>query len=103
MSSMNRRLVRDYEWMLLLMAVGGGLLWGVLSLFMGFSWRFVEAAGVLRIVLTVFTAPLHVAYWLGSMLRLSVTDPSGVVIATGAILGLIPGVVCLGVLRWRDR
>jgi hypothetical protein len=100
---MNRRLVRDYEWMLVLMTAGGGYLWGILSLFVGFSWTFVEATGVLRAVLTVFTVPLYVAYWLGSTLRLSVIDPSGVIIATGVILGLIPGVVCLGVLRWRDR
>jgi hypothetical protein len=100
---MNKRLIRDYEWMLLLMAAGGGVLWGMLSLFVGFSWRLVEAAGMLRVVLTVFTVPLYVAYWLGSALRLSVTDPSGVVIATGMILGLIPGVVCLGVLRYGGR
>jgi len=102
MNLMNRHLVRDYEWMLLLMSVGGGLFWGVLSLFVGFSWSFVEATGVLRVVLTVFAVPLYVAYWLGSTLRLSVTDPSGVVIATGLILGLISGGGCLAVLRWRD-
>ena len=103
MSAMDRGWVRDYEWPLLLLAVGGGVLWGVLSLLLGFSWFFIEARGVLRAVLTVIALPLEVAYWVGNTMRLSVTDPSGVVIATGVMLGLVAGVVCLGVLRWRER
>ena len=100
---MYRGLVRDYEWVLLSLMSGVGLVWGVVSLFVGFSRLFVEASGVLHAALTVFCLPLYLALWLGSALQLSVINPSGLVMATGVVLGLIAAVACLSVLRWRGR
>jgi len=100
---MYRGLVRDYEWPLLLLTVAGGLFWGLVSLSVGFSWFFVQASGVLRAVLIAFSLPLHLAFWLGTTLQLSINDPSGLVIATGAVLGFIPAVTYLSLLRRRDR
>jgi hypothetical protein len=100
---MCRSLVRDYEWTILLLSVGDGLVWGVVSLFIGFSWLFVRASGVLRVALIALSLPLHLAFWVGRILQLPVTDPTGLVIATGVVLGLIPGIVFPSVLRWRER
>jgi hypothetical protein len=103
MSTMDRGWVRGHEWPLLLLAIGGGVLWAVVSLLLGFSWFFIQARGVLRAVLTLMVLPLDVANWLGSTMQLSVTDPLGVVVATGVIMGSAVGGVCLAVLRWRGR
>ncbi len=39
----------------------------------------------------------------GHTLQLSINDPSGLVIAAGAVLGFIPAITYLSVLRWRGR
>ena len=96
---MYRGLVRDYEWPLLLLAVAGGLFWGLVSLFVGFSWLFVEASGVLRIALTALSLPLYLTFWLGTTLQLPVNDPSGLVMATGIVLGFILAIAHLSMLR----
>jgi hypothetical protein len=100
---MYRGLVRDYEWPLLLLAVAGGCFWGLVSLSVGFSWFFVEASGMLRAALIAFSLPLHLAFWVGTTWQLSVNDPSGLVIATGGVLGFIPAITYLSVLRWREK
>lgn len=100
---MSRALVRNAEPAILLLMVAGGLVWGTLSLAVGFSWAFAGATGAARAVLTACTLPLYLAYWLGSTLSISAVDVSGVVLCTGAMLGLILGMAGLAALRWRDR
>jgi hypothetical protein len=100
---MSRARVRDDEPAILLLMVAGGLAWRSLSLVVGFSWVFAGATGAARTVLTVCTLPLHLTYWLGSTLRVSAVDVSGLMLCTGAMLGLILGIVSLAVLRWRER
>lgn len=100
---MYRGRVRDYEWLLLFLSAGGGLLWGIVALLIGFSWLFIRATGVLRAILIVLALPFYLAFWTGRALQLQVIDPSGVVIAMGGSLGLIVAFGILVVLRWRER
>ena len=60
-------------------------------------------SGPLRVAATLFNLPLSLAWWLGSTLQLPLVDPTGLVVATGATLGVLPVAVWLGVLRWRYR
>lgn len=99
---MGREGIQDHEWLSLVLLGGGGLLWGLISLLLGFSGFYFGSSGVTRIVLNVFILPLHVAFWVGSALQPPVIDPSGMVIATGGVLGLLLAGGFVVIMRWRD-
>jgi hypothetical protein len=103
LGSTHIRPARSYEWMVLLLACGGGFAWGLLSLALWSSWCFAAASGAARVILAFLCLPLHLAFWLGRLFELPFVDPTGLVLATGALIALAAAAACLGVLRWRDR
>jgi hypothetical protein len=88
-------LLQDYEWLFLFVATGVGLLWGMMALWVGFSWSFVQGSGVFRAILTLFVFPLHLASWVARVLQWQAIDPSALVVTVGAILGLVPALALL--------
>lgn len=99
---MDRRSIRDHELMLLLLAAGAGLAWGVVAIAVGYPLM-LSISGVSRTIVTVLSLPLYLTFWLGTTLQPDVSDPSGMIIAVGAVLGLIPMIILLGLQRWRER
>jgi len=99
---MDRCSVRDYELMLLLLAAGAGPAWGVLAIAVGYPLM-LSTSGVSRTIVTVLSLPLYLTFRLGTILQPNVSDPSGMVMAVGAGLGLIPMIILLGLQRWRER
>jgi len=97
------RLLRWDELALVVLGTGAGLLWGLLSLVFGMPLHLAQMSGPLRVAATVFNLPLSLAWWSGSTLQLPLVDPTGLVMATGATLGVLPVAVWLGVERWRNR
>lgn len=93
----------SYEWMVLLLACGGGLAWGLLSVVLWSSWSFANASGAVRVIVAVVCLPLYLAFWLGSVFDLPFVDPTGLVLASGALVALTAAAACLGALRRRDR
>jgi hypothetical protein len=97
------RLLRWDELALVVLGAAAGLLWGLLSLILGMPLHLAQISGPLRVAATLLNLPLSLAWWLGSTLQLPLVDPIGLVMATGAILGLLPSGAWLGFERWRDR
>jgi hypothetical protein len=84
-----------------LLGAGAGLLWGLVSLIFGMFLHLAPISAPLRVAAALFTLPLSLAWWLGSTLQLPLVDPTGLVLATGTTLGVLPVVAWLGVERWR--
>jgi hypothetical protein len=97
------RLLRWDELALVLLGAGAGLLWGLLSVIFGMHLHLAQISAALRVAATLFNLPLSLAWWLGSTLQLPLVDPTGLVMATGATLGVLPAAVWLGLERWRYR
>jgi len=97
------RLLGWDEVALVLLGAAAGLLWGLLSLVFGMPLHLAQMSAALQVAATVFNLPLSLAWWLGSTLQLPVVDPTGLVMATGATVGVLPVAVWLGVERWRYR
>jgi hypothetical protein len=97
------RLIRPHELALVLLGAGAGILWALLSLALGFSQYFVQASGAVRVPAIVLNLPLHLTTWVARALHLTAIDPSGLVMAAGVTVTLIPVVIWLGIQRWRDR
>jgi len=87
----------------ILLGAAGGLAWGLASLIFGVSLHLVQIPGPLRPAAILLILPFSLAGWLGGTLQLSLVDPTGLVMATGATLGLLPMAAWLGFERWRDR
>ena len=98
-----RTLVRPEQQVLVLLGGGGGLLWGLLSLVFGLPDPLAPTSGALRLAIGIINLPLSLAWWLGSTLQLPLVDPSGLVMVTGAVLGILPVMVWLGIDRWQRR
>lgn len=94
--------IRD-ELVFVLLGGAGGLAWGLASLIFGISLHLVQIPGPLRLAAILFILPFSLAGWLGSTLQLPPVDPTGLVMATGATLGLVPMAAWLGFKRWRGR
>jgi hypothetical protein len=86
-----------------LLGAAGGLAWGLASLIFGTSLHLVQIPGPLRLAALLFILPFSLAGWLGSALQLPLVDPTGLVMAAGATLALVPMAAWLGFERWRDR
>lgn len=97
------RLVRPHELALVLLGAGAGILWALVSLTLGLSWSTVQGSGAVRGAAIVLNLPLHLAGWLAYALHLTVIDPSGLVMAAGVALTLVPIVAWIGAERWRAR
>ena len=97
------RLLRWDEVAFVLLGAAAGLLWGLLSLVFGMPLHLAQMSAALRVAATVFNLPLSLAWWLGSTLQLPLVDPTGLVMATGATLGVLPVAVWMGIERWRNR
>ncbi len=95
------RLIRPYELALLLVGAGAGIVWALVSLTLGFSLSLVQGSGAVRAAVIVFNLPLFLAGWLARGLRLTIIDPSSLVMAAGVGLTLVPIMVCIGAERWR--
>jgi hypothetical protein len=103
LTSILRALVRPEEQVLVLLGAGGGLLWGLLSLVVGLSEPLVPASGPLHLAISIINLPLSLGWWLGSTVQPPFVDPSGLVMVTGAVLGIFPVMVWLGIDRWQHR
>lgn len=101
MTRLQGPLFRAGDAALLLLSGGLGLLWGLGSLLLVFSWDFASSTGTLRAVLALLALPFYGAAQLARLLPLSIIDPSGVTIASG--LGLALGLVVVSLLRWSER
>ncbi len=97
------RLVRPHELALVLLGAGAGVLWALTSLTLGLSLSAVQAAGAARAVVVVLDLPLFLAGWAARTLHLNIIDPSGLVMAAGVALTLVPIVVWIGAERWQAR
>jgi hypothetical protein len=86
-----------------LLGAAGGLAWGLASLIFGISLHLFQIPGPLRLAAHLFILPFSLAGWVGSALQLPLVDPAGLVMATGAILGLVSVAAWLAFERWRDR
>ncbi len=86
-----------------LLGSAGGLAWGLTSLIFGMPLHLAQVPAPVRAAAILFNLPLSLAGWLGSTLQLPLVDPTGLVMATGATLGLVPMAAWLGFERWRDR
>jgi hypothetical protein len=95
------RFLRWDELALVLLGAGAELLWGLVSLIFGMFLHLAPISAPLRVAAALFTLPLSLAWWLGSTLQLPLVDPTGLVLATGTTLGVLPVVAWLGVERWR--
>ena len=103
LDSTTARLLRQEELAFVLMGCGAGLLWGLLSLIFGMPLHLAQISAAPRVAAALFTLPLSLAWWLGSTLQLPLGDPTGLVMATGTTLGVLPVAAWLGVERWRER
>lgn len=97
------RLVRPHELALVLLGAGAGILWALISLTLGFSLSLVQGSGAVRRAGIIFNLPLFLAGWLAYALHLTIIDPSGLVMAAGVALTLVPIVVWIGAERWQAR
>ena len=97
------RLIRSDELALLLLGAGAGILWALLSLTLGLSPSWLQASAAVRAALIALNLPLYVAGWVARALHLTVIDPSGLVMAAGLVVTLVPVVIWIGIQRWRDR
>jgi hypothetical protein len=92
---------RQFEWLAVLFASGAGFSWGIVSLWIYSGWLY-RAGGLAReVALRTVCLPTYLAFWLDTLLRLAVTDPSLLVLATGTVLGLLVAAALIGVDRLR--
>ncbi len=96
-------LLRWDELAFVLLGGAAGLAWGLASLIFGMSLHLAQLSGTLLGAAVLFNLPLSVAWCLGRTLQLPLVDPTGLVMATGAMLGLLPVAAWLGLERWRAR
>jgi len=94
--------VRD-ELTVVLLGAAGGLAWAFASLTFGISLPFAQIPEPFRPAATLFVLPFSLAGWLGSTLQLPLVDPTWLVMATGASLGLVPMAVWLSFERLGHR
>jgi hypothetical protein len=97
------RLIRPHELALVLLGAGAGVLWALISLTLGFSLSLVEGSVAVRGAGIIFNLPLYLAGWLAYALHLTIIDPSGLVMAAGVALTLVPVAVWIGAERWQAR
>lgn len=97
------RLIRPDELALVLLGAGAGILWALLSLTLGLSQALAQASVAVRAALIALNLPLYIAGGVARALHLTVIDPSGLVMAVGLAVTLIPIVIWIAIQRWRDR
>jgi hypothetical protein len=97
------RLLGSEELVLVLLGAAGGVTWGLLALVFGMSLHLTHMSGAVQVLITIFSLPLYLAWWLGATLQLSLVDPSGLVLAAGATLGVLLIVTWLSIERSRGR